>query len=51
MVKLGISQKVLLILCAIIALGSCKEETIELPGTHTMRLWYDEPAEYFINAH
>ena len=50
MVKLGISQKFLLLLCAIIALGSCKEETIELPGTHTMRLWYDEPAEYFINA-
>ena len=50
MVKRNTLLNVLLTLCTAIALVSCKQEAVSLPGNHVMRLWYDEPAEYFINA-
>lgn len=49
MIKTSTLQHFLLILFLPIAISSCKE-AVQQKETNAMQLWYDEPAEYFINA-
>lgn len=49
MIKTSTLQQFLLVLFLSIAISSCKE-AVQLKESNTMQLWYDQPAEYFINA-
>lgn len=43
-------RNLLFVMGAAVMLLSCKEDIGRLENSNVMRLWYDEPAEYFINA-
>ncbi len=49
MIKRSTLPKILLVLFLAMTTSSC-EETVQQKDTNVMQLWYDEPAEYFINA-
>lgn len=49
MIKTSTLQKFLLVLFLPIFISACKEE-VKQKGSNAMQLWYDQPAEYFINA-
>lgn len=49
MIKTSTLQKFLLVLFLAMTTSSC-EEIVQQKDTNVMQLWYDEPAEYFINA-